>query len=99
LSNNQLVNGEPELEEVCHRYYEDLYSEPTTEASEADRAAILGKIPRKFDQVLNESLGRPITTEELRSAVEAMAKERAPGLDGINVAFYLTHWSLLGEEF
>jgi hypothetical protein len=27
------------------------------------------------------------------------SKERAPGPDGINVAFYLTHWALLEDEF
>lgn len=48
---------------------------------------------------MNDMLGKPVSLEELRQAAQAMAKERAPGPDGINVATYLTHWLILGEEF
>lgn len=45
-ANNQLVSGEQALEEVCHRYYEDLYLAPNEVASDAEREAVLDMIPQ-----------------------------------------------------
>jgi hypothetical protein len=44
--------------------------------------------------VLNE----PLTTEELRHAVEKGGKKKAPGRDGISSAFFQTNWEVMKED-
>ena len=44
------------------------------------------------------SMENPITLEELRLALSAMASGKAPGLDGIPHEFYETFWDIIGPE-
>ena len=39
-----------------------------------------------------------ITTGELKRAVDAMEKDKSPGLDGITTNFYKHFWHLLGDK-
>jgi hypothetical protein len=48
---------------------------------------------------MKATLGRSLTSQELLAAAKKMAKDRSPGPDGINVAFYIKFWPILGEEF
>ena len=40
----------------------------------------------------------PLTTEELRHAVEKGGKKKAPGRDGISSAFFETNWEVMKED-
>ena len=48
---------------------------------------------------MNESLGKELTTEELGKAVKSLAKEKAPGTNGIGVEFYIKFWSMISQQF
>ena len=41
-------------------------------------------------------LGQPVTLNELKKALQAMKKGKAPGMDGIPPELYLTFFSQLG---
>jgi hypothetical protein len=70
-----MVTKKHKLQEVYHGYYKDLYSEPGAKASVIDREYVMDNIPLKFNQGMNKSLSRPISTTELRSAANIMASE------------------------
>ena len=40
----------------------------------------------------------PLTEDELLAAVGCMAKNKAPGLDGLPLEFYRLFWSLLAPD-
>ena len=42
-----------------------------------------------------EHLEKPITTDEVYRAIRAGARRKTPGIDGICLEFYITHWTLI----
>ena len=40
----------------------------------------------------------PLTEDELLAAVRGMARNKAPGLDGLPLEFYISFWSLLAPD-
>jgi len=53
---------------------------------------------RRLPEDLKEILDGPLTTEELRLAVEKEGKKKAPGRDGISGAFFQTNWEVMKED-
>ena len=43
-------------------------------------------------------LEQPITTEELYQAISAGSRKKTPGIDGICLEFYATHWQIIKTE-
>jgi hypothetical protein len=41
---------------------------------------------------------RPITTDEVHRALRAGARRKTPGIDGICLEFYITHWTSIQTE-
>ncbi|KAL4387439.1 hypothetical protein GQ457_09G000910 [Hibiscus cannabinus] len=73
------------------------------------RALFLSQAPTEWDQVLsglspcitpvmNESLTRPFTMDEVLSAVKAMSPLKAVGADGLGAVFYQRFWGIVGQE-
>jgi hypothetical protein len=48
---------------------------------------------------VGRNLFAPITTEELKSALLDMAKEKSPRQDGLAVEFYVLLWDTIGVKF
>ena len=47
---------------------------------------------------MNERLTRPVTADEVKSALFAMGPSKAPGADGFNAGFYQRHWELTEKD-
>ena len=47
---------------------------------------------------MNSTLRKVITKEQLEKAARAMAKNRAPGLDGIGIEFFTEFWPIIGMD-
>ena len=94
-----MLTDSPKLDAVCQRYYSKLYTPPQDPFEIASRNEVLDHISNCISKAANTALGRSLSVEELDKAARTIAKDRAPGSDGINIAFYTTHWNLIGPEF
>ena len=47
---------------------------------------------------MEEILDRPLTSEELRYAVDKGEKKKAPGRDGINSAYFQVNWEIMKDD-
>jgi mannosylglycoprotein endo-beta-mannosidase len=45
-----------------------------------------------------EHLEKPITAEELLMAIRKGAPNKSPGVDGLGIEFYRTHWDTIGTD-
>jgi exonuclease III len=98
-SQGSIVYDDSGLNEVCWKYYSNLYESPSLQPSASDLDHVLNLIPTRFTEHMCASLSRPLTSHELHAAALKIAKDRAPGPDGISVQFYVKFWYLIGEEF
>ena len=55
-------------------------------------------IPSVDHQKYKTHLEQPITPEELYQAIRAGSKRKTPGIDGICLEFYATHWQIIKTE-
>ena len=72
--------------------------EQTFKPIAADRHALqtLMQYMRPVDQQkYKEQLEQPITPDEVYRAIRAGAKRKTPGIDGICLEFYASHWNLI----
>ena len=85
-----LKSEDHELQEICSRFYSELYAAPLPPAPGIIESA-LEPVRSKVTAEMRERLGRAFSFEELRDAAEALATDRAPGPDGISIVFYTHH--------
>ena len=77
-------------------FYKQLYAaQPCDETIQAE--FLEGAYPELVEDARDSCEGE-ITTEELKKAVEAMEKDKSPGLDGITTNFYKHFWHMLGDK-
>ena len=51
-----------------------------------------------FDDDVIQEMEQNITEKELYEALKEMNKDKAPGMDGLTVEFYLTYWNIIKNE-
>ena len=74
------------LLDKVHRYYSELYS---LRRPMQHKVVRLMNHLRSVQRVLShDELERPLTAEELQGALEQMASDKAPGVDGLTVNLY-----------
>jgi hypothetical protein len=66
-------------------FYKELYAHK--DVLEEALAMVMEEVPATFTNFMNDALNKKITERELRGAVNSMAKEKAPGHDGIPIEF------------
>jgi hypothetical protein len=92
LKDGVTLTDHNEISDYIYDYYRNLYqSDSTTEFSTAAttvRSRILQTIPMVVSPTDNDLLTRPFTTLELKEVVDALARGKASGLDGIPIEFF-----------
>ena len=73
-------------------FYNSVYSKISTD--DGARVNILNDLSR-LDPLEAEDLERPLSLEELDTAVGQLSKDKTPGLDGLSGEFYQTFWPIL----
>jgi hypothetical protein len=98
-SHGDIISDQHNLEQICYKYYKNLYSD-LGQTPQPDLANdILNLLQPNLTPTMNATLGRRLITQELDQAARSMASEKTPGVDGISVEFYTHFWTLIGDEF
>eukprot|EP00253_Pinus_taeda_P009123 PITA_09123 len=53
----------------------------------------------KISEAQSAELDKEITTEEIEWSILSMPSDKAPGSDGLTVAFYKTHWEIIKKDY
>ena len=48
---------------------------------------------------MQAGLDKGLLLDELREAAKDLAKDRAPGLDRVSIAFWSHHWNMMERDF
>ena len=82
----------------CKQFYDSLYKQPNVAIDSDVQKKFLAHIPKT---VLNDvgisALSTEINLDEVHEALKSMKKRSVPGLDGLTVEFYVTHWNLVKD--
>lgn len=92
----ELITDSSQINLIFQQFYKELYhSQPGP--NDDDHTSFLRdlNLPSLSTEEA-ETLGQPLTLEELKTALQAMKKSKAPGLDGIPPEFYLTFFPQIG---
>jgi hypothetical protein len=86
--------------DVCHAVTSNSMSmRPSTVELQRVQTSALSKIQPKLSGEMVDVLRAPISLEELSRAVKEMAKQKAPGPDGIITEFYQILWPVIGKDY
>ncbi|WVZ92789.1 hypothetical protein U9M48_038829, partial [Paspalum notatum var. saurae] len=75
-------------------HYKNLFSSSAGQITEE----VLSCMERRVSRVMNETLLRTFTGEEVEEALRCIGDLKAPGPDGIPSVFYKRFWSLVGDQ-
>ncbi|KAL4366805.1 hypothetical protein GQ457_05G028160 [Hibiscus cannabinus] len=90
----QRVEDPGDMAAVAMQYFQSLFlSQAPTEWDH-----VLSGLSPCITPVMNESLTRPFTIDEVLSAVKAMSPLKAAGADGLGAVFYQRFWGIMGQE-
>lgn len=87
----QEFTDEEDLECLACQFYHNLF----TAQADLQSELVCRHVPRKVSTDMREMLKQPFTEKEMETALFQMAPSKAPGVDGFNVGFFQTHWSLI----
>ncbi|KAL4290681.1 hypothetical protein GQ457_14G022710 [Hibiscus cannabinus] len=90
----QRVQDPGDMAAVAMKYFQSLFlSQAPTEWDQ-----VLSGLSPCITPVMNESLTRPFTMDEVLSAVKSMSPLKAAGADGLGAVFYQRFWGIVGQE-
>lgn len=91
--NGNWISNKEDLENFVFCYYRDLFANFGT----FKPFCLKKSFPKLHEEKLS-SLGRRVTCEEVHRAIRCMGGFKAPGPDGLQVIFYQSQWSFVGED-
>lgn len=99
-SDGNVKNSQEDTGDICFNVYSNLYKAREHDNNhDSAREWTFRGINHTLTQAMKNYLNKPMTLIELTNAIEAMAKGKAPGLDGLLTEFYLCLWPCIGPEF
>jgi small-conductance mechanosensitive channel len=104
LDDGQTITDTKDILNEQKRFYQKLYKEPTdypeTEVKIAEDYFLkLNPVVNKLQDNDKEALDRPLTRNEIASAVKELANNKSPGSDGLPIDWYKAFWSKISELF
>lgn len=87
------IENEEGIQQEITRYFEELFSTTAGEESMSGRVKI-----QRITEDQEHSLMLPVISEEVKAAVFAMNADKAPGMDGLNPAFFKSYWDIVGMD-
>ena len=96
LGPNVILNNKDSISMYIKNYYEKLYTNERYD--EEDQEWFLQHVSKCLtsnEQILLESV---VTQKELFETIKDMNLNKAPGIDGIPIEFYLKYWNIIKKE-
>ena len=87
------------ISDICvawSSFYSSLFSAEPVDPGRQDH--LFQHLESTLPDEASMSCDGPLTEDELLAAVRGMARNKAPGLDGLPLEFYLSFWSLLALD-
>ena len=98
--NGDTIHNQEDIEAACVAFYSDFYTAPRRGGNTVRcEQEILDAIPPRISPLAASNLSQPLSELELHRAACALAKEKAPGPDGLSINFFTIYWSIIGEDF
>ena len=99
-SNGDSIKKQEDIEAACVAFYNELYTlSRRDEHTKQCEQEILDAISSCISPLIANALSQPLSELELHRAACALAKEKAPRLDGISVNFFTFYWIQIGADF
>ena len=96
LGPNVILNNKDSISMYIKNYYEKLYTnERYDEEDQEWFLQYVSKCLTSNEQILLESV---VTQKELFETIKDMNLNKAPGIDGIPIEFYLKYWNIIKKE-
>lgn len=93
-----ILSTHSEIENCFTSFYKILWSSNSSHSIDTYFAAMSDDLV-----VLNEGdkelLIKPFSKREVYQTLKSMPCNKSPGLDGMNIEFYLFYWKLVGDHF
>ena len=100
LSNieGKVVNEPSQMVEHVRNFYKNLFS--SDKINNFHLQKIIDTVSTyHFENDVIQEMEKDINENELYQSLKDMAKDKAPGLDGLTVEFYSTFWYLIKNDF
>ena len=97
LNANVILKGKDSINMYIEKYYKKLYE--SEEFDEECQEWFLNLVINKLTDNEISILESNVTNNEIFRAIKAMNTNKAPGLDGIPIEFYLYYWDIIKNEF
>ena len=96
LSSDVILKGKDRIKMYIEKYYEKLYQEENFEMDYQEW--FLNFVNKTLTENEINSLGTNVTSTEIFNAIKDMNVNKAPGLDGIPIEFYLKYWDIIKDD-
>lgn len=93
-ANDQLQVEWGGMEKVALDHFSRLFSSQN-EASEEEIERVLQQVKIKLSEDKMQQMEASVTNEELKQVVSQLGNNKAPGLDGVSVEFWILFWDSL----
>ena len=96
LGSNVTLKGKDSINMYIGKYYEKLYDEENFDTEYQEW--FLNYVNKTLTDNEINKLGENVSNSEILKAIKDMNINKAPGLDGIPVEFYIKYWDIIKEE-
>ncbi len=97
ISESGYVTSSEGILDCCHKFYSSLYM--AEQVNGKDQDTLLDLLDCPLDEEGVASCDRPISQDELTTALNGMKCNKSPGIDGLTVEFYRKFWDVIKPLF
>lgn len=82
-----------DMQDIIVDYFSELFQASPNAEGLSHRECV-----QMVSEQQNSELSMPITSEEVKCAVDSMHPAKSPGCDGLNPGFYQAYWTIVGRD-
>ncbi|KAK3909916.1 Transposon TX1 uncharacterized 149 kDa protein [Frankliniella fusca] len=93
-----VLTNQDDLLRHAQQHYQHVLGAPPADQQPVHHSILDEVVTTSVTAEDNEALLKPVTKEELAEALRLSPRGRSPGEDGLTAEFYVTTWSVLGDD-